>query len=164
MISLGILGLAGNSIAANLPGKWTGKMKLDGTAYRNELVKRGKKLKGEEKKQLDQKIKLIDESIVSVGKTVIKLDIKKDGIAFIEFNRSGTKTPGEWCKWNLKGQNITLSGFSGMGDETMVFSGKMIEGGKKIQFDASQIILKQLQAKGLKNNHPPKLTITFTKV
>lgn len=148
--------------AADLAGKWTGKMALDGTTLKKQLKEQSAKLTGANKKRVEDRIKTIDESIQTVDKTKVKLDLKKGGVAFVEFNRNGKAEP-EWCKWTVKGKKITLFGFSGQGNSTMTLDGTIADSGKSLIFDMSSMIAQQMNSQGLKAASIPKLTLTFKK-
>jgi hypothetical protein len=90
------------------------------------------------------------------------MDIKKGGVAFIEFTRNGKAEP-EWCKWVMKGKKLSLNGFTGGGDSTMSLEGEVLDNGKKIVFDMSFVIEKQMKSQGLKSSIKPKMTLTFRK-
>lgn len=157
-----VLAVAMLAFATDLSGKWTGKMTLDGSALKKKLQEQSAKLTGEKKKQVESRIKMIDQSIQIVDKTKIKLDIKKGGVAFIEFNRNGKPEP-EWCKWVLKGKKVTLSGFTGGGDTLMTLDGVVGETAKTLTFDMSFVIQQQMKSQGLKSASSPKMTLTFQK-
>lgn len=160
--ALTLCAISASALSANVIGKWTGKMTLDGSGLKKQLKEQSAKFSGERKKQVDDRLKLVDQSIQFIDKTKIRMDIKKGGIAFIEFNRNGKIEP-EWCKWVVKGNKITLNGFTGGGDSTMALEGDILNGGKKLLFDMSFIIAKQMNAQGLKSAQKPKMTLSFTK-
>lgn len=157
-----VAALAAQALPADLTGKWVGKMVLDGTAMKKHLQDLSGKATPEQKKQIANRIKLIDESIQFVDKTKIRLDLKKAGVAFIEFDRNGKKEP-EWCKWILKAKKLTLNGFTGGGDALMAMDGVVSNGEKTIVFDMSFVIEKQMSMQGLKSILKPKMTLTFQK-
>ncbi|MEI8283086.1 MAG: hypothetical protein WCG75_11825, partial [Armatimonadota bacterium] len=150
------------AFSIDLSGKWTGKMALDGTALKKQLKEQSAKLTGKPKQQIDNRIKVIDQSIQFVDKTKIKLDLKKGGVAFVEFNRNGKSEP-EWCKWKAQGKKITLSGFTGGGDSMTTLQGTIATGAKTIVFDMSYLIARQMNAQGLRASTKPKMTLTFKK-
>jgi hypothetical protein len=154
--------LSAQSYSADLVGKWTGKMTLDGSTLKKQLREQSAKLTGEKKAQVENRIKMIDQSIQVVDKTKIRMDLKKGGVAFIEFNRNGKAEP-EWCKWAMKGKKLALTGFSGGGDATMTLEGVVSEASKTLTFDMSIIIAQQMNAQGLKSASKPKMTLTFKK-
>jgi hypothetical protein len=155
-------GMTSIALTADLVGKWTGKMTLDGSAIKKQLREESAKLTGERKKQVENRIKIIDESIQIVEKTKIKMDIKKGGVAFIDFNRNGKSEP-EWCKWSVKGKKVALTGFSGGGNAMMNLDGVVADAGKSLVFDMSSIMAQQMNAQGLKSAKKPKMTLTFRK-
>ena len=154
--------LSTTAFSIDLSGKWMGKMALDGTTLKKQLKEQSAKLTGATKKRVEDRIKTIDESIQTVDKTKVKLDLKKGGVAFVEFNRNGKAEP-EWCKWTVKGKKITLFGFSGQGNSTMTLDGTIADSGKSLIFDMSSMIAQQMNSQGLKAASIPKLTLTFKK-
>lgn len=159
---IGLFGLAMSAHAADISGKWTGKMSLDGSALKKQLKEQSAKLTGADKRRVEDRIKVIDESIQVVAKTKIKLDLKKGGIAYVEFIRNGKAEP-EWCKWKVKGKKITLTGFSGGGDTIMALDGLIADAGKTLIVDMSPIMAHQMKSQGLKSALKPKMTLTFKK-
>jgi hypothetical protein len=148
--------------SADLVGKWTGKMSLDGSAIKKQLQVKSAKLTGEKKKAVENRLKMIEQSIQIVDKTKIRMDVKKGGVAFIEFNRNGKAEP-EWCKWKVKGKQLVLSGFTGGGDTMMNLEGSIADSGKTLIFDMSFVIQQQMAHQGLKSSSKPKMTLTFKK-
>jgi hypothetical protein len=154
--------LSTTAFSIDLSGKWTGKMVLDGSALVSQLKSQSQAATGNKKKQIESRLKTITESIQFVSKTKIRLELKKGGAAFIEFTRNDKPEP-EWCKWVVSNKRIQLTGFSGGGDSTMVLDGIVAEENKKLIFDMSFVIAKQMDAQGLKSKSKPKMTLTFTK-
>ncbi len=154
--------LSTTAFSTDLSGKWTGKMALDGTALKKQLKEQSANLTGKPKLQVENRMKIIDQSIQFVDKTKIKLDLKKGGVAFVEFNRNGKLEP-EWCKWKSKGKKITLSGFTGGGDSMTTLQGTIAAGAKTLVFDMSYLIARQMSVQGLKASTKPKMTLTFKK-
>ena len=155
-------GLSSIALTADVVGKWSGKMTLNGSVLRKQLVEQSSKLSGENKKQIDNRIRMIDESIKVVEKAKVKLDLKKGGVAFIEFTRNREAEP-EWCKWSVSGKKVKLIGFSGGGNK-MTLDGSLGDSGKSILFDMSFLIAEQMKMQGLKSASKPKLTLIFKKL
>lgn len=156
------IAISAQCLSSDLVGKWSGKMTLDGSAIKKQLQEQSTKLTGEKKRLVESRLKLIDQSIQIVDKTKIRLDVKKGGVALIEFVRNGKAEP-EWCKWKVKGKSLELSGFSGGGDATMNLVGSIANSGKTLIFDMSFVIQQQMNLQGLKSSSKPKMTLTFKK-
>jgi hypothetical protein len=154
---------SGSACAATIAGKWTGRMALDGSHLKKQLKQQSAIATGNKKKQIESRIRTIDQSIQMVAKSVIKLDLQKGGIAMLDFMRNGKSDP-ERGRWVQKGRKLFLLGLTGGGDTKLSLNGAVTEGGKTLLFDMSSMMEHEMSAKGLKSTVKPKLTLSFKKV
>lgn len=154
------LGLAFSAFAADVTGKWNGKMKMDMGGMKKQIQAKAAKMTGDAKKQALMGISQIELAEKTLGKSVIQMELRKDGVVIISDKMSG-KQEKDQGKWKLTGNKIVLSGFTGKNGGPKVMNGVVMDGGKTLFFDLSDEMKKQARSRGAQANVDGKLTLTF---
>ena len=157
-----VIFFATSALAAPVEGKWTGRMALDGSVMKQQLHKQLTTAIGGQKKQIEVRIRKIDESIQMVAKNVIKLGLQKNGVAVLDFMRNGKSDP-EKGRWIQKGKKLFLLALTGGGDTKLNLNGSILDGGKTLIFDLSSMMEEEMKVQGLKPTVKPKLTLSLKK-
>lgn len=166
ILAVSALALSLSAYAADITGKWTGKISIDMKAAKEQAIaqasKGGKKLTPEQIKMMDQQMAMGMSMVTAIRMNAV---IEKGG----KYTMTTTGGPGsqkpevETGTWTQKGNQITMTGSkSSKGPKTLV--GTLSGNGKTITFDVS----KQAKDQAAKNGAPkdfktPPVTIVFTK-
>ena len=153
---------ASTAFAADISGKWTGRMSLDSTAIKRELQKESVHANPAQKKDIEDRIRKIDASVQMVAKNVVKMDLKKGGVVILDLMRNGKSDP-ERGRWSRKGSKLFLLNLTGGGDKRFEMKGVILNGDKTLFFDMSEMMVQEMKAKGLRSTVRPKLTLSFKK-
>lgn len=155
--------LALNAFAADIVGKYTGKVSMDMSAARSAVQKQAAKLTGEKKKQLESQLTMFDSVKKVTEAMTLKLELVKGGVAKISQTANGKSTT-ENGKWTLTGNKVKLFGFSGKSGGPKELNGVVKNNGKVLFFDMSAEVKKQTAAMGpAQAALAPKVSISFNR-
>lgn len=158
IVTLSVLTLAFSAMAANVVGKYNGKLNLDMSALKKSIKDKAAKGTPEQKKQAEQGIAAIDAQMKILNNSVIKLELKKDGTLSMEQSMNG-KPESETGKWTAKGNAITLTNLSSKNGGPKELTGTISKDGKTLFFDLTSEIKKQSAKNGV--NAGVKGSLTF---
>lgn len=166
ILAVSALALSLSAFAADVTGKWTGKIIMDMKEAKASAIKmaesKGKKMTPEQIKMMDQQMAMGASMVSGIRMNVV---FEKGG----KYSMTTTGAPGsqkpetETGTYTLKGNTITLTG-SKQGKGPKVVSGTVSANGKTINVDLSKVA----KAQAGKNGAPqgmkiPSVTLVFTK-
>ena len=154
--------MAFSAFAADVTGKWSGKMVMDMAAMEKEMASKMGAMKPEQQKMIKSQMGMAKSMLAAM---VFKMELKKDGT----YTMTTSGAPGqkgdkaETGKWTLKGNTITVTG-SKSGQGPKVLTGTVSGNGKTITFDISKVAKEQATKQGApKGTNVPSMTMIFTK-
>jgi len=162
VLAVSALALSLSAYAADITGKWTGKMSMDMSALKAQFAAQAGNLKPEQKKMVEQQMAMASTMLAAMRMNV---DFQKGG----KYTMTTTGTPGsqkaesETGTWTIKGNQVSMTGSkSGKGPRTVV--GTLSSNGKTITVDLTKEAKAQAAKSGAaKDTKVPPLTIVFTK-
>ncbi|HLO97686.1 MAG TPA: hypothetical protein VK171_03735 [Fimbriimonas sp.] len=155
--------LALNAFAADIVGKYTGKVTMDMSSARSAIQKQAAKLSGEQKKQVEAQLAMVDNVKKATEAMTLKLEIVKGGVAKISQTANG-KSSTESGKWTVSGNTVKLFGFSGKSGGPKEMSGVVKNNGKVLFFDMSAEVKKQTAKMSPQQAAlAPKVSISFSR-
>ena len=166
VLAVSALALSLSAYAADITGKWTGKISMDmkeaKAAAMSAAKSQGKSMTPEQVKMMDQQMAMGMSMVANIRMNVV---VSKGGT----YTMTTTGGPGaqkpqaEEGTWVVKGNKVTLSGKKAtMGPKTLV--GTLSPNGKTITFDVSKQAKDQAAKGGApKGMKTPSVTIIFTK-
>jgi hypothetical protein len=152
--------LALNAFAADVTGKYTGRISLDLSDVKKMIQGMAAKAPADKKGQMTSQLAMLDSAKKATEAMTLKLELKKGGVATIEQSQ-GKQTKKETGKWAVNGTKIRMFGFTGTSGGPKEFSGVVKDGGKTLFFDLSAEMQKQAAAGGAPKGTGGKLTLTF---
>ncbi len=166
VLAVTALALSLSAFAADVTGKWTGKINMDMKEAKAAAIKaaesKGKKMTPEQIKMMDQQMAMGMTMVANIRMNVV---MEKGG----KYSMTTTGAPGsqkaetETGTWTLKGNQITLSGSKqGKGPKTVV--GTLSANGRTITVDLSKVAKEQAAKQGAPQGmKAPSVTLVFTK-
>lgn len=166
VFAVSALALSLSAYAADITGKWTGKINMDMKEAKASAIKaaeaNGKKLTPEQVKMMDSQMSM---GMAMVSGIRMNAVVMKGG----KYTMTTTGAPGEQKPkaeegtWTVKGNQVTLTGNkSSMGPKSLV--GTLSANGKTITFDMSKVAKDQAGKQGApKGMKMPSVTLVFTK-
>lgn len=154
-----------HAFAADVVGKYNGKITMDMSAARAAVQKEAAKATGDKKKQIEAQLSMIDGVKKMTEGMTLKLELVKGGVAKISQTANG-KSSTENGKWTLNGSKIRLFGFSGKTGGPKELNGVVKNNGKVLFFDMSDEVKKQTAARGggaAQAALAPKVSISFNR-
>ena len=149
--------IAVNAFAADVSGKWKGKVEVDFAAIKKQMSKQFANMTPEQSKQIESGMKM---GMDAVKNAVFDLTIAKDGTYTMKTPAlMGQASREEKGKWTLKGNKITMNDPKAASGPKSI-TGTLSADGKTITIDMTQAA--QANAKG-SGMTPPKTTMIFKK-
>ncbi len=158
VIMVSAMALAYSAFAANVVGKYNGKLNIDLSAIKKMVQEKAAKGDANAKQQAEQALKMIDQQGKMIASSVIKLELKKDGTLTLVQTVNG-KTENETGKWTAKGNSITISNLTGKNGGPKSLTGTISKDGKTLFFDLSDEMKKQAAKRA--GQPAPKGSLTF---
>ncbi|MEI7575287.1 MAG: hypothetical protein WCK51_00210 [Armatimonadota bacterium] len=166
VLAVSALALTLSAYAADITGKWTGKINMDMKEAKAAAIKAaeagGKKMTPEQVKMMDQQMAMGMSMVSGIRMNAV---LMKGG----KYTMTTTGGPGaqkpqtEEGTWTMKGNQVTMTGSkSSKGPKTLV--GTLSSNGKTITFDVSKQAQEQASKSGApKGMKTPSVSIVFTK-
>lgn len=158
VIMVSAIALAYSAFAANVVGKYNGKLSIDLSAIKKSVKDRAAKGDANAKQQAEQALKMIDQQAKMIGDSVLKLELKKDGTLTLAQTVNG-KTENETGKWTAKGNSISITNLTGKNGGPKTLNGTISKDGKTLFFDLSEEMKKQAAKRP--GQPAPKGSLTF---
>lgn len=146
------------AFAADVTGKWTGKIEVDMATVKAQMAEQMKKMTPEQKKQAEAGLQMGANMMKTM---VFNLTIVKGGKYTMVTPAMGpnAKPKTESGTWKLNGNKLTMSDPNAKQGPKSI-TGTVSANGKTMVFDLTSSVAKQVPAGAGK---PPKTTLTFTK-
>lgn len=137
VLAVSALALSLSAYAADITGKWTGKLDVDAKAMEAQIAAQMKGMTPEKRKQAEPFIAMAMQAIKNMKVT---LQVNKDGtFTSTTVGAPGAKGPQtDKGRWTLKGNQLTMTGDKkDKGPNSLV--GTVSSNGKTIVFDMTKI-------------------------
>lgn len=162
LLAVAAVGLSLSAFAADVTGKWTGKMNMDLNSLKAQISAKSGKMTPEQKKMVESQMTMASTMLAAMRMNV---EFQKGG----KYTMTTTGAPGmqkpetETGTWSIKGNQVTMTGSkSGKGPKTVV--GTLSGNGKTITVDLTKQAKEQAAKSGApKDAKVPPVTIVFTK-
>jgi hypothetical protein len=158
LIAATAMSLSVVAMAADVTGKWNGKMNVDLSKTKAYMLKQNKA----NPKAADSISKGIDGQQSALNSATIKLEIIKGG-TFKLVQTAGGKTETETGKWTVTGDKIKFTGLSSKNGGPTELNGTVSKNGKNILIDLTTEMRKQMAKAKIPAEGMGKGSISFTK-
>ena len=142
-----ILTFAISAFAADVTGKWNGKLNIDLSGVKKMIRDKVAKGTAEEKKKADQTLAAVDAQQKMLGTTSFVLNLIKGGTLTLSHIANG-KTTNETGKWSLKGNTMTLSNLSSKNNGPKELTATLSKDGKSLFIDLTKELKKNPASAG----------------
>ena len=158
-----VAALSISAFAADVTGKYNGKIMMDLSSIKAMIKKEAAKLTdAKKKKEVESQIAMIDLNEKSFATAVVNLELKKDNtVAISQSMNKNTET--DSGKWSQVGNKVKMFGFSAKRGGPKEMNGVVSANGKTIVFDLSEEMKKQAIQRGGPANFSGKMVITFNR-